>query len=165
MSERNSITDIISSINAEIVISRNTPPDFFVLKENKDQSQSVWIKEPVTQMVKKRTFNYKSGKKHIIIIKDIVLKELEVPVSAELRKRKSDKKNTYIIFDELNEETIEFIKIVAIYYVEHFEPSDKFGCCSKYKECSADGKCLHDNLFYSKACWYRKNLESGKIFY
>lgn len=165
MSERNSIADIINSINVEIVNTHNTPPNFFVLKDNKDKSQSVWIKEPVTQMTKKLTFNYKSGKKHTITIKDSVLKKLEIPVCAELRKRKSDIKNTYIAFDELNEEAVQFIKSVAIYYVDNFEPSDKFGCCSKYKECSNAKKCLHENLFYSKACWYRKNLESGNILY
>ena len=81
------------------------------------------------------------------------------------KKRKSDIKNTYIAFDELDEEAVQFIKSIAIYYVNNFEPSDKFGCCSKYKECSNAKKCLHENLFYSKACWYRKNLESGKIFF
>lgn len=165
MFERNSIADIINSINAEIVDTHNTPPNFFVLKDNKDKSQSVWIKEPVTKMTKKLTFNYKSGKKHTLTIKNIVLTELKVPVNAELRKRKSDKKNTYIAFNELDEEAIQFIKSVAIYYVDHFEPSDKFGCCSKYKECSDANKCLHENLFYSRACWYRKNLEDNKIFY
>ncbi len=49
--------------------------------------------------------------------------------------------------------------------ISTFEPSDKFGCCDKYIECSNAKKCLHNNLFYAKACYYRKNLESGKIFY
>lgn len=165
MSERNSLADIISSINSEIVITHNAPPDFFVLKDNKDKSQSVWIKEPVTKMVKKRTFNCKSGGKFTITVNNIITDKLEVPADAEVKKRKSDPKNTYIAFKELDEKALQFIKSVAIYYVENFEPSDKFGCCSKYEECSDAQKCVHSNLFYSKACWYRKNLESGKIFY
>ena len=41
----------------------------------------------------------------------------------------------------------------------------KFGCCSRYRECSAAGKCLHDDTLYSSACEYRRNLEKGLIFY
>lgn len=40
-----------------------------------------------------------------------------------------------------------------------------FGCCSKYLECSDAKKCIHDDKLYSTSCMYRKNLESGKIFY
>lgn len=40
-----------------------------------------------------------------------------------------------------------------------------FGCCSYYKKCSDLKKCIHDDQLYSTACMYRKNLESGRIFY
>lgn len=42
---------------------------------------------------------------------------------------------------------------------------ETFGCCSRYKKCSEERKCIHDDLLYSSACMYRKNLENGKIFY
>jgi hypothetical protein len=42
---------------------------------------------------------------------------------------------------------------------------DLFGCCSSYKECSDNNKCLHISEDEYKGCSYRKNLESGKIFY
>ncbi len=41
----------------------------------------------------------------------------------------------------------------------------RFGCCSRYKECSKEKKCVHPDLIYATACEYRKNLENGKIFY
>ncbi len=41
----------------------------------------------------------------------------------------------------------------------------KFGCCSKYKQCSDEGSCVHEDLLYSSACEYRRNLETGKNFY
>ena len=41
----------------------------------------------------------------------------------------------------------------------------KFGCCSKYKQCSDVGRCVHEDLLYSSACEYRRNLEAGKNFY
>lgn len=40
-----------------------------------------------------------------------------------------------------------------------------FGCCSRYNECSNARKCIHPDQMYATACDYRKNLESGKIFY
>ena len=42
---------------------------------------------------------------------------------------------------------------------------ETFGCCSRYKKCSEKQKCIHDDLLYSSACMYRKNLENGRIFY
>lgn len=159
-----SIIDVISRINAENKLSHNTPDDFLVCIPNKD-SESIWLTEPVTKATKKLVFNYKKNKCHSFIVKRHIIKEINIPESAKIKERSSDKSNVYINFDFLDEEIIKFIKEIVIYYIEHFEPSDKFGCCSKYKECSAAKKCLHDNVFYSKACWYRKNLESGNIFY
>lgn len=40
-----------------------------------------------------------------------------------------------------------------------------FGCCSRYKECSDAKKCIHPDKERAEHCQYRKNLESGKIFY
>lgn len=40
-----------------------------------------------------------------------------------------------------------------------------FGCCFRYRECSAVKKCLIADRADSKNCIYRKNLEKGKIFY
>lgn len=43
--------------------------------------------------------------------------------------------------------------------------SERFDCCSRYKECSAAGKCVHPDKIYATSCGYRKNLLKGKIFY
>lgn len=40
-----------------------------------------------------------------------------------------------------------------------------FGCCSRHRECSDAGKCLISDVSYADDCVYRKNLESGRIFY
>lgn len=42
---------------------------------------------------------------------------------------------------------------------------ERFGCCSRYEQCSDERKCIHPDYIYSRACAYRKNLESGKVFY
>ncbi len=41
----------------------------------------------------------------------------------------------------------------------------KFSCCSRYKECSEQGKCVHPDLIYATACDYKKNLDTGRNFY
>lgn len=46
-----------------------------------------------------------------------------------------------------------------------YTPQYKFGCCSRYKECSHEKKCIHPDLFYARGCQYKKNLDSGIIFY
>lgn len=42
---------------------------------------------------------------------------------------------------------------------------EMLGCCSRYRECSDAGKCLIPDVSYAADCAYRKNLESGRIFY
>jgi hypothetical protein len=39
------------------------------------------------------------------------------------------------------------------------------GCCSKYLECSNNRKCLYTTDPAYAECYYRKNLEAGRIFY
>lgn len=42
---------------------------------------------------------------------------------------------------------------------------DRFGCCSSFKECSDARHCLYeDDLFYY-GCYYKANLDAGRIFY
>lgn len=42
---------------------------------------------------------------------------------------------------------------------------DSFGCCSRYRACSDAGECLISHLDYSLGCIYRRQLESGHVFY
>ena len=46
-----------------------------------------------------------------------------------------------------------------------YSPSYKFGCCSKYVECSDAGKCLHQDKLHANGCAYNGNLKEGRIFY
>lgn len=42
----------------------------------------------------------------------------------------------------------------------------RFGCCSRYLECSDAKKCVHKDIFYaSAACQYKSHLDKGEIFY
>lgn len=40
-----------------------------------------------------------------------------------------------------------------------------FGCCHRYKECSDEKKCVNPDIMMAMACYYKRNLEAGRIFY
>ncbi len=40
-----------------------------------------------------------------------------------------------------------------------------FDICSRYMECSEQGKCVHPDKWHSRECSYKRKLESGIIFY
>ncbi len=175
MPEAIGIKKFIDEINTEIIISHNIPKNFIVCILNHQpatgyESESVWLTEPVTGKLSKMPFNCsikgrKGNRYFSFAINNNLVDKITIPENAETKRIKSDEINTYVNFPIWNDSVIKFMKDAILYYVESFEPADKFGCCSKYKECSKAKKCLHNNLFYSKACWYRKNLEDGKIFY
>lgn len=52
-----------------------------------------------------------------------------------------------------------------IAFVNEYTPSEQFGCCHRYIECSNAKKCIAPDKLHAKRCQYRKNLENGRIFY
>lgn len=63
------------------------------------------------------------------------------------------------------DQQVDFFSRALDYLTSTKKPVNRFGCCSKYKECSQAGKCLHEHPYYSKGCYYRENLENGRVFY
>lgn len=60
---------------------------------------------------------------------------------------------------------VAFSKIIEQIVLSSFNFAS-FGCCSRYKECSKQKKCIHPDYFYASAsCQYKKHLEAGQIFY
>lgn len=165
------VISYIKQLDKEIMVEYNTPENFISYFINSG-FDSVYLIEPISvkksQLVLRyrfRRFVGESIKYHSFVVKKSIVDAIIIPQNAEIRNIESDEINVYVNFQTFDENTIIFIKSVVKYYVETFEPSDKFGCCSKYKECSEAKKCLHNDKFYSRACWYKKNLEAGKIFY
>ena len=65
-----------------------------------------------------------------------------------------------------SKELVQWIESMVQLRIDRFVTSaDSFGCCSRFSECSDAKKCVHQNRLYSTACAYRRNLESGRIFY
>lgn len=166
------LDQMIERIQEEVkaVSERADLPDGFLeLKEIKD-GRSLWIVEPVSKSCSKMVFSImtkgRKGQKYFsVAVKISILSKIPPPETAEVVMQESDAPNCRLNFMQGDTEIIPYLHDLILYYVEHFEPSDKFGCCHRYKECSAEKKCIHPDPFYAKACWYRKNLEAGKVFY
>lgn len=43
--------------------------------------------------------------------------------------------------------------------------SETFACCNSFVACSDVGHCIHEHDRFYNGCYYRTNLEQGKIFY
>lgn len=169
MVEYDKLIDDIQREVAAVSESADLPDGFLDLQEVKD-GHSLWIVEPVSKRRSKMVFSIttkgKKGQKYFsITIKISMLAKVPSPEMAEVIMKESDVLNCRLNFTHGNTEILPYLHNIILYYVDHFEPSDKFGCCHRYKECSAEQKCIHPDQFYSKACWYRKNLENGKVFY
>ena len=64
-----------------------------------------------------------------------------------------------------NKEAIDYFGQHIRYRIENYKSSSSFGCCSRYKECSAAGRCLHNYYLYATGCSYRQHLKKGEVFY
>lgn len=85
-----------------------------------------------------------------------------------LKQTKTDKltATVKVRFNNKSNSLVEYIQRNTEYCIKNYvSKAPGFACCSKYEECSDAKVCLHKNMLYSKACMYRSNLESGKIFY
>lgn len=92
-------------------------------------------------------------------------KFLTLPNDVTVKEMKAYPNSMIIDFDCKSELFFEICKIILGQALEHYEPKEYFGCCGKYTQCSNAKKCLHEDLFYAKACYYKRNLEAGHIFY
>ena len=56
-------------------------------------------------------------------------------------------------------------KSVLNAFVKDYVPPEHFGCCHRYVECSDARKCIAPDQIHAKGCYYKENLENGRIFY
>lgn len=61
---------------------------------------------------------------------------------------------------------LDYIERLVAYELRTYDSkATRFACCSHFIECSDAKKCVHTNKLYACACYYKANLDSGKIFY
>lgn len=141
-----------------------------VLQENSAYS-SVLIKSPATpyrsgaNKDKSMLFcRIKSTKKIRYVAFPATYEEDFSAAGFKLSKIESDSEFVRISIDEFVEK-IESAKPALNKIFRRAFSFSSFGCCSRYKECSEQERCIHEDQLYATACMYRKNLESGKNFY
>lgn len=52
-----------------------------------------------------------------------------------------------------------------LFFESDYSDNSEFGCCHLYNECSDEKKCIQQNVTFSNRCYYKKNLNDGRIFY
>ena len=171
MTEYEKIKTQSQQICKEILSRKNLLEQLLIFEPlQSGKAESLYIKDPITQKKTKMIFRItEKGKKDSryveLTVKSTMVQKFGTPSEAEIKVDKNDAMITYISVQQSSAELESYISKIIEDNIDSFEPSERFGCCYRYRECSAAKKCLHPDQVYAKACWYRKNLEAGKIFY
>lgn len=147
----------INNIIKDLEVKNEIKPNALKCTTNTDNSFSINI---YSELIVKCT-----EKNNRLQFKNKAFKQINIPQDCEVKNLKSFPDFTILVFESISFTYFETIKELIQYYIDNYEPEDKFGCCDKYVECSDKLKCLHNDRLYAKACWYRKNLEAGRVFY
>ncbi|MCM1523437.1 MAG: hypothetical protein NC120_03160 [Ruminococcus sp.] len=150
------------------------------IKEIIPDDLSVWICEPINFAHSDRVFHIKkktlkTSKRFEIEFlysrKDKFIAPDDAAEKIYSSKKVDENGETYYIhkisywFPLDSPNIVKYLTNILEITLQGFTPKENFGCCSKYAECSDEKRCLHNNLFYARCCYYRKNLEAGRIFY
>lgn len=101
-----------------------------------------------------------------LLVRNSQFELISVPETAKVKSVPSDTDFKHISFSLDDDSIYDYIKSNIIHCLKTYHSNARsFGCCSHFIECSDAQKCVHENKLYSTACLYRKNLESGNIFY
>lgn len=173
-----SLENMINNIFEEIITEMELPKGSLYIHSNKgkgkETSKSLCISNPeYPKIPHKNSVQTKSAvilnipihDKIELVIRNVQFRLLDIPNEATIKDVNSDKEFTHVLFKDESKALYDYIKAHTICSINNYEFSDKFGCCSLYKECSESKRCLHENKLYSKGCYYRNNLELGKVFY
>ncbi len=173
-----SLEKVINNIFQEIITEMELPMNSLYIHSNKgkgkETSKSLCISKPEypkiprnnnTQTKSAVILNISIKHNIELVIKNVQFKALNIPNEGTIKDVNSDKGFTHVVFDEETQCLYNYIKAHTICCINKYEFSDTFGCCSQYNECSDAKRCLHENKLYAKGCYYRKNLDSGQVFY
>ena len=126
------------------------------LRTAKDKSVSLYFDGQlcIKFVVKNETMN---------ITKELYTALLNGKPAEELKGNAAPKGGVCVAMNQIDE--ISFFAEALEYLVKIKKPLHKFACCSQYEKCSKKKRCLHENQYYAKGCYYRENLDYGNIFY
>jgi len=173
-----SLENRINNIFEDIIAKMELPKDSLYIHSNKgkgkETSKSLCISNPEYPKIPYKNnaqtksaiiLNISINHNIELVIKNVQFKALSIPDEAIIKVVNSDKEFTHVVFEEETQGLYDYIKAHTICCIDNYEFSDTFGCCSLYNECSDAKRCLHENKLYAKGCYYRKNLDSGQVFY
>ena len=65
-----------------------------------------------------------------------------------------------------SDELLPYFERLMRYRLNNYKSKEPtYGCCHLYNECSDAKKCISADKIYATVCAYKKNLDSGKIFF
>lgn len=169
----------IISILEKTISEKELPEKSLRMRKNKNRkvdSYSILISEPPYPLGSERLGGEQSVMKISLKSKsydiDVLLRVFEniaLPDCAtykELKKIGDNPQHVSVSFPTDITDFYSYVESVLLYRLAHYHTAEaSFGCCSQFIQCSDAKKCLHENKLYSTACIYRRNLESGRIFY
>lgn len=178
----NDFENNVNSLLTSIIVEEELPSKSLQLISNvslkgenkgKEISKTICICEPEypsfqdknTKFTIKRIIKIEQSEFIDLLISNAQYKFINLPLSATIKKNKSDKDFVHIIFNYNDKSIFQYIKECVLYNIKNYFSSSSFSCCSKFIVCSDAKKCVHENKLYATGCFYRMNLENGKIFY
>lgn len=94
--------------------------------------------------------------------KIITALQIEIPSDSKGLK---NPKGFFKIFSESAESGLSLLERVLQNFIDNYIPTERFGCCHRYIQCSDALQCIAPDKLHARGCYYRENLENGKIFY
>lgn len=153
------------SVNNSKIKCDENAEDIEVKMKNHKHAVSVHLASTFSAKIELNSSNNPKNYKFRLIYGSKLHKFVDLPDGISACEMKSYPNRKLIDFKIKSELFFETCKIVLKQALEHYEPTEFFGCCGKYLQCSDMKRCLHEDLFYAKACKYKYNLEAGRIFY
>lgn len=153
------LNELLHTVEADCNITHyNMSSTNFKVKQLKDdKTKSITLGNVLVCKIKMLKNGYK------VVLKKKLVEDYDKE-SANIKF--DDNKNiAEIYFKNKSQDFYDIIEIALYDAVKTYQPENRFGCCSRYLDCSKMKKCLHPDLLYSKGCWYRQNIEKGIIFY
>ena len=150
------IQDALSAVEIDNALQTGR----FIIKDNKSKETVVGYSILLdTSLAAKINLKKCSFSTNIAFFKDYI-------VSGFTKYKELSNPQNFIEFEfESTEHFWKSFKNVLNAFVAEYATSERFGCCHRYVECSDAGKCIAPDPIHAKGCYYKENLEKGKIFY
>ena len=134
--------------------------ELFEITDNKIKSSIIGFSGKFNKSL---MFKFTLSRFAIIVPKkyEDMVKRLNGTEIVDINSPKNYIQSSFLTYDE----TERFLQEYIPQYVDDYPPVERFGCCHRYIECSNAKKCLAPDLFHAKGCYYKDNLNNGKIFY